>query len=106
MLQSRHPNMVGVQLQGIFEINELPGARSLLCFLYGAMATREETMSWDWALESTNDVLAEQAQRKLLMALGGFLGLSCWRAGRPDGSPRVLGKILSQLRTSVSSEGL
>ena len=42
MLQSRHPNMVGGQLQGIFEINELPGARSLLCFLCGTMATREE----------------------------------------------------------------
>lgn len=45
MLQSRHPSMVGVQLQGIFEINELPGGQAFAVFLYGAMATREEVMS-------------------------------------------------------------
>lgn len=45
MLQPRHPSLVGAQLQGIFEINELPGARCLLCFRDGAMATGEEIMS-------------------------------------------------------------
>jgi hypothetical protein len=58
MPQSRHPNMVGFQLQGIFEINGLPRARSLLCFLYGH-GNRGEIMSSDWARGSTNDVLAE-----------------------------------------------
>lgn len=32
MLQSRHPSMVGVQLQGIFEINELPGGQAFAVF--------------------------------------------------------------------------
>lgn len=45
MFQSRHPNMVGFQPQGIFEINALRRARRLLCFLHGAMATGEEIMS-------------------------------------------------------------
>lgn len=61
MFQSRHPNMVGFQPQGIFEINALRGARSLLCFPHGAMATREEIMSSDQAEGSTNDVPARPA---------------------------------------------
>lgn len=70
MFQSRHPNMVGFQPQGIFEINALCEARSLLCFLHGAMATREEIMSLDQAEGSTNDVLAQQARGSLAWLSG------------------------------------